>query len=245
MELTDILARFSEGLLFVDRNTTHVSKNARTGETYLPGVKTMSERKFVEELVAWWRSTYAKDFNPNSAIDTEVPYPNIPRANCDLVLSSDGSALENPEWSIEVKHIALVGNNGKNNDFGVAKILSPYLKDRSLVHDIYRLRDSGIGKRQAVIGYCFSYDLDSCTEALARHPGHKEYIENILDVCNKNDPIGQQYSVVPMIEFAHDIFSERSLVSKLELLAFSDAWRHPCGGKGHVFGWEVASKAQV
>jgi hypothetical protein len=245
VELAGLLTRFSEGLLFVDNNTTHVSKNARTGETYLPGVKTMSERKFVEELVTWWTSAHAADFNPDDAIRTEVPYPDIARANCDLILSSDGSPLVSPEWSIEVKHIALVGNNGKNNDFGVAKILSPYLKDRSLIHDIYRLQDSGIGKRRAVIGYCFSYDFASCTEALERFPQHKEYIDNILDVCSKNDPKRQQYSVIPMIEFAHDIFSERRLVSELKVHEFADAWRHPCGGKGHIFGWEVVPKELV
>lgn len=245
MELTDILTRFSEGLSFVDVNTTHVSRNARTGETYLPGVKTMSERKFVEELVHWWKSTYPTDFNPINSIETEVPYPDIPRANCDLILSSDGSTSDNPEWSIEVKHIALVGNNGKNNDFGVAKILSPYLKDRSLIHDIYRLQNSGIGKRRAVIGYCFSYDSKSCATALLRHPRHQDYIENIQEVCSKNDPDLQQYSVIPMIEFANDIFSERGLVSTLEVHEFTDAWRHPCGGNGHIFGWEITSRVQA
>jgi hypothetical protein len=245
MELNRILARFSEGLSSVDSTTTHISKNSRTGETYLPGVKTMSERKFVEELVDWWKIKYPSDFNPIDGIKTEVPYPDIPRASCDIVLSSDGSPLEKPEWSIEVKHIALVGNNGKNNDFGVAKILSPYLKDRSLVHDIYRLQESGLGKRRAVIGYCFSYNSDSCIEALKRHPSQEEFISNIQEVCFRNDPVNRTYSVIPMIEFAHDIFSERNLVSPLEVIEFTNAWRHPCGGNGHVFGWEVQARELV
>ena len=147
MELREILERFSEGLVEVDSKTTHVSSNQRTGEVYLPGVKTMSEPKFVEEFLTWWLTTHSEDFNPVAAAKREVPYQGIPRAKCDLVLSTDGSSISYPEWAIEVKHIALVGNNGKNNDYGVAKILSPYLKDRSLIHDIERLRDFGEGKK--------------------------------------------------------------------------------------------------
>ena len=123
MELDQILDRFVEGISAVDANTQHTSANRRTGEMYLPGVKTMNEPKCVEEFLEWWRFAHPSDFLPRGASDREVKYPGIPRAKCDLIFSSDGSPLTKPEWSIEVKHVALVGNNGKNNDFGVAKIL--------------------------------------------------------------------------------------------------------------------------
>ena len=51
MEITEILSRFTEGLPSVDKHTSHQSSNQRTGEVYLPGVKTMSEPKFVEEFL--------------------------------------------------------------------------------------------------------------------------------------------------------------------------------------------------
>jgi hypothetical protein len=239
MEISQIAARFAEGLIAVDAQTQHISANPRTGEVYQPGVKTMSEPKFVEELVAWWEKNYYTDFPTANAIATEVPYRNLPRAKCDLVLSTDGSPIESPEWSIEVKNIALVGNNGKNNDFGVAKILSPYLKDRSLIHDILRLKEFGIGRRKAVVGYCFDYSFDSCEEALMHHMNQGEYINNIHEVCRRNDPVGGTYSVVPMIEFADEIFQSKGLVNPVSLTKFSGAWRHPCGGNGYIFSWEL------
>jgi hypothetical protein len=241
VEIDFILKRFSEGLKYVDSHTTHVSANRRNGEIYLPGVKTMTERQLVKELVEWWGTEHSEDFSPKNALYREVPYSNIPRASCDLKLSSDGTSGNQSEWAIEVKHIALVGNNGKNNDYGVAKILSPYLKDRSLIHDIYRIREHGEAKRKAVIGYCFSYDSESCIDAKKLHPNHLEYIENIEQVCKTNDPVGKQYSVLPMVEFANDIFKQRGLVHDLQVVHFDNVWRHPCGGKGVVFGWELTS----
>ena len=225
----------------MDSNTRHVSANSRTGEIYLPGVKTMAEPRFVEELLNWWRLEHGEDFDPANASDVEVKYPNIPRAKCDLIFSTDGSPIDHPEWSIEVKHIALVGNNGKNNDYGVAKILSPYLKDRSLIHDIERMRDFGIGKRKAVVGYCFNYSFDTCADALVRHPAYAEIVGNIREVCRKNNPNSGEYSAIPMVEFANEIFTSRGLVKEFQVQNFENAWRHPCGGSGVIFGWELVA----
>lgn len=242
MEFRQILERFAEGLVSVDTTTTHESANQRSGELYLPGVKTLREPKFVEEILNWWRLEHSSDFNPASASDREVPYPEVSRASCDLVFSTDGSPLSKPEWSIEVKHIALVGNNGKNNDYGVPKILSPYLKDRSLIHDIHRMRKHPIGKRQGVIGYCFEYSFGTCDEAFEKHPEHTEYINNVRAVCKSNDPSEGRLSALSMAEFANKIFVANDLVKPMQVVEFSNAWRHPCGGRGNIFGWEVLPK---
>ena len=85
-----------EGISAVDANTQHASANRRTGEMYLPGVKTMNEPKFVEEFLEWWRKEHADDFSPRGASDREVKYPGIPRAKCDLIFSSEGSPLSTP-----------------------------------------------------------------------------------------------------------------------------------------------------
>ena len=239
MELQNLIDRFVQGLEYVDANTSFSTANARTGEIYLPGVKTLTERQFIKELVDWWKENNRSDFDPLGSIETEVPYVGIERAKCDLVLTTDGNSQNSPEWAIEVKHIALVGNNGKNNDYGVAKILSPYLKDRSLIHDINRMRKFGVARRRAVIGYCFSYDSETCKEAKKRHPEKSLYIENIEKVLKLNDPERLEYSILPMIDFAHKIFTELNLVYDLKIKPFNHAWRHPCGGRGVVFGWEL------
>lgn len=235
MNLSEVLDRFAEGLVYVD-GISAVPSDGK--EQFLPGVKTMPERQLVREVGRWWGLAHPRDFDPALALETEVRYPGIPRARCDLSLTSDGDPLV-AEWWIEVKHISLVGNNGKRNDFGVGKLLSPYLKDRSLIHDIERLRRHGLGRRRAVIGYCFGYDFSTCDEALRRHPSHHDFIENIRDVCKVNDPREGCLSALPMIEFADSIFRDRELVNPVEVREFREAWRHPCGGNGHVWGWEL------
>lgn len=234
MDLSGILDRFVEGLKAVD---THLPVGEQRS-SFLPGVKTMTELELVRAIHDWWLLAYPGDFNPLRSLATEIRYPGLSRARCDLQLTTDGRT-EVAEWWIEVKHISLIGNNGKKNDYGVGKLLSPYLKDRSLIHDIERLRDHGVGRRRAVIGYCFGYDFASCDEALRRHPRHAEFIENIREVCRSNDRGLGELTALPMVQFADDIFRKRALVGPLEVREFQEVWQHPCGGRGHVWGWEL------
>jgi hypothetical protein len=97
----------------------------------------------------------------------------------------------------------------------------------------------GRGKKKAVIGYSFDYSYSSCEEALSRHLDQVTFINNVKDVCKKNDPEGGNYSVIPLIEFADGILTTKNLVRPVELVKFEGAWRHPCGGNGTIFGWEL------
>lgn len=250
MELQDIVKRIAEGLLAVDSLTTTITVGKRKrdratnqmmpGITFLPGVKTMNERQFVAELVDWWKITHPQDFSPPLAIKTEEPYPNLPVSNkCDIIFSSDNSPLTSPEWAIEVKHISFCGDNGKKNDHGVQKMLSPYHKDRALIHDIERISSSTLGARKAVIGYCFDYSFASCTEAMTRHPGESARIAQLRDTCKENDPINGILNVGPLVSFADAIFQKEGVVKNHHRETFEGAWRHPCGGYGTIFGWEV------
>ena len=87
-----------------------------------------------------------------------------------------------------MKHISFCGDNGIKNDHGVQKMLSPYRKDRALIHDIERLSNSPIAQRKAVIGYCFDYSFSSCDEAAKRHPKEFTRIKNLRATCKENDP---------------------------------------------------------
>jgi hypothetical protein len=42
-----------------------------------------------------------------------------------------------------------------------------------------------------------------------------------------------------MAEFANEIFVSKNLVKPMVIREFKNAWRHPCGGRGHIFGWEI------
>jgi hypothetical protein len=251
MDLIDILKRIAEGLPAVDATTQTVTiGNRKTdrangqmmpGKQFLPGVKTMKEPQFVSELVDWWKTSYPGDFLPPHAIRTEEPYPNLPPGNdCDIVLSSDGSPLDDPEWAVEIKHISFCGDNGIKNDHGVQKILSPYRKDRALIHDIERLSISPLGKRKAVIGYCFDYSFDSCEQATKHHPTEITRIENLRKTCKENDPVNGILNIGPLVDFADTIFQAQGVIKVHARELFANAWRHPCGGNGTIFGWEVS-----
>ncbi len=233
MELSQILERFSHGLSVVDATTSRVTKD------YLPGVPSMFETAVAEEVADWWLQNFPNDFDPSGAIDTEVPYPLNNRAQCDLVFSSNGSASGSPEWAIEVKRLQFVGDNGKNNDYNVQKMLSPYLKDRALTHDVDRMRSDPLANRHAVIGYAFEYDFGSCAEALNRHPSEHPRIIEIRKVCAKNNAATGLIDPLAMVKVADHLLTSLGWTKPVEFTRFSDLWRHPTGGSGVVFGWEV------
>ena len=240
MELDQIVSRFIEGLVFIDSNYDGINVNRRTHDSYLPGLPPMFEVQVSEEILKWWVENYPTDFNPREAHQNEYPYPDVPRANCDIVMSSDGNPLANPELAIEVKRIQLVGDNGKNNDHGIQKVLSPYLKDRSLIHDIIRMKKSSISRRKVVLGFGFEYDFLSCQEAFHHHPNEETRIKNIRGVCHSNDPINGQLYLTPLITIVNRHLSAEGLISDHCVKRFQNAWRHPCGGNGRVFAWEVS-----
>lgn len=235
VELLEIIARYAEAIEAIDASD-HVPRfNQRTGEQYLAGVKSMSEAHLVRAIDEWWGRNHPEDFTPPGEHRTEVPYPAGPRGKCDQVLTTDGDTSA-PEWAIEVKYPQLVGNNGKRNDFAVGKTLSPYRKDRSLHHDVERLRENPMGRRCAVVVICFSYTEESCARALELHPGQAQTIAEIEDVCRQN---GGNLLASPLAEFADGILRVRQLVRASYVHQSFEAWRHPCGGRGVVFGWEV------
>lgn len=234
MELQEIVDRYAEGLAAIDNETAFLRANQRTGEFYLPGLKTLSEAMVMVELDKWWARDHPTDFVTDTAHQVQVPFPGE-RNKCDQVITTSGQE-DDPEWAIEAKYLQLVGDNGKRNDFAVAKAISPYLKDRSLYHDVLKLRANPIARRLAVIGFSFTYDQSTCTRAMSIHPDQSARIDEILNVCLQNNG---DLSVRPLVEFADGIFRVRELVEGPFCRANFEAWRHPCGGRGVVFGWEV------
>lgn len=232
MELLQILEKVSKGLVFTDLHTDIETIGVRTKLPYLPGVPSMGEENFVSELFKWWDT---RESTPDW-YELEVPYPNQNRRKCDAIF---GGSPSNREWAVEFKRLQFFGDNGKRNDHGVQKMLSPYEKDRSLLHDILRLQKCGMARRYAVIGYAFYYSLELCEQALLHHPSKAERINEIRKVCKMQHDDNGTLDPVRMANYADLLFQEEGLVYPMETFPFSDAWRHPCGGNGLVFGWEV------
>lgn len=259
MDLAHIVRRIAEAIPPVDAETTIQNVNRRTKEPYLLGAKTLSETQFVSETTKWWARQYPNEL-PGHNIDEclEVPYPGLPiekgkRNACDLAIMAD-TFHNNIEWVIEIKYLSLVGNNGMNNDYAIGKALSPYLKDRSAIHDAERLRECEFDARRAVIIYGFTYDQESCdlstqicenlereSGADVRHNG-KLFSELLLKTVRSVNKEKMVYCLKPIVELISAQLNTRKWTDgppKLE--EFTGANRHPCGMKGLVAGWEIAA----
>ncbi len=236
MDLSHVVDRFSQGLLSVDEIHREARTNARTKEEYLPGVAAMTEPVLTRQLATWWRTEHPEDFGETLELICEVAYPNVARAKCDLVIRESKS--QKPVWAVEVKRIQLVGNNGNTNDYGIAKMLSPYLKDRSLRHDLVRLSESGFNCPSATLVYAFSYSPHSISEAKTRFPDLAgKTVSNIDRVRIQAQDEHGVYSLDPLIDIANLVLAKEDLVAEFVRKEFSGAWSHPCGGNGIVAAW--------
>lgn len=236
VELQVIVDRYAEALAHVDATTTVVGVNRRTKQAYQPGIQPMTEAVVVPLLEEAWDSLHPDE---RQFADTEVNYPTkeVPSTTkLDHIFTTDGLSDE-PEWGIEVKRLQFVGDNGKNGDHEVAKMLSPYLKDRGVLHDALRLREYGFTRRIAVVGYGFDYDHESLTKAATLHTAGLAAltVRNIASVVRTNGPLHNR----PLIEFADAILRLRGWTIGPRAETQFEAWRHPSGGNGIVFGWEV------
>ncbi len=241
MDLDQIVDRFAEALLYIDFDDSRFRENRKRDKVYLPGLAAMPENEVVQCFTEWWSSTYPEELPSHECVRLEVPYPLSKRAKCDLVLIADPSVDSRPEWAIEMKRIQFVGDNGKRNDFGVPKILSPYLKDRSLIHDIHRMIDDPIADKSAVLGYAFSYDFETCKQALGHHPEQGSRISELRSVCRQNDADAGVLDARALVRVADLQFQAAGVVTDHLVREFEGAWRHPCGGNGLVFAWRVAN----
>jgi hypothetical protein len=141
-----------------------------------------------------------------------------------------------------VKRFQFVGDNGKNNDFGVAKMFSPYLKDHSLSHDAKRLAESLVADRKIVLVYGFEYDLNVTRESRLRHPEELSRIREIERVCMINNPINPGINFDLLVDRVAPNLQEVVKVVNFADISIDGLWRHPCGGRVRVLAWEVAKK---
>ena len=234
MELGEIVQRYAEAFAQVDARTGSRRANARTGEMYQPGLASLGEQRAWYEADAMWETLHPGELLEPRGTRLSVAYPRLDRAKCDHVFSTSPGVQ--PEWAIEGKFISFVGNNGNNNDYGVGKMLSPYLKDRGVLHDAARLRDSNFSRRVAVVAYAFNYDSDTCDASAWLHPFQENVVMNIRKVISKN---GTALHARPIIDLLDAILGLRGFLRGPRVEQDFDAWRNPAGGRGTVFGWEI------
>lgn len=235
MELQQIVERYAEAIELVDSQVSAVVSNARTGAAYLPGFKSLSEEPALASIDRTWEELHPGERQLHRL---GVRYPGLPSsAKLDHVFTTDGRVIGDDEWGIEVKRLQFAGDNGKRNDFAVTKVLSPYLKDRGMLHDAARLRQYGFTRRVAVVGYGFDYDHASVAEGRQRHTSQegRAVLEQIETTVVAHGPLRMR----PLLEFADAILGLRGFTTGPRAEARFQAWRHPAGGRGVVFGWEI------
>lgn len=236
MDLQDVVNAYAAGIEFADTGATTSS-----GKAYLPGLATLDEDKTLDAIVENWRVTFPGHFtSPNHHSVRSVKYA-IPgrTTKCDHVFTTDGSSAT-AEWAVEFKRIIFFGDNGKRNDFGTAKVVSPFLKDRGVLHDASRLHEHPPARRLAVLLYAFEYDLQWAAEARRRHPGDSlriDEVEQVLVKANDGEPLGPR----PLAKIADYLLRGRDWLVGDSCEQTFEAWRHPCGGPGRVIGWEIVN----
>ncbi len=82
-----------------------------------------------------------------SAVRMEVPYPQLPRQRCDILVEQAADTT----WAIEAKLLRFLGDNGKPNDNMLMHVISPYDEDRSALTDCTKLMTGGLGNRHAIL----------------------------------------------------------------------------------------------
>lgn len=145
MELQDFVEAFGDGLKRADRGGP-VALNKRSGSPYSPGIGPHTESETISLVLAHTSMALPP-------IRREVPYPNVSRSRCDVVVVDDRDG-----WVIEVKMLRMMGDNGKPNDNMLMHILSPYARHRSAVTDCAKLLDSGFKERKAIVIFGYEYD---------------------------------------------------------------------------------------
>lgn len=252
MDLEVIVNRLVEALIKVD-SLTETQRESRSGSgAYIQCVGTLWEDDFTKEALIQWNEAHPDDFSGFSKSWVEVRYP-TGRGNCDLCIRSSDyqpSFGEPPfEWAIEMKYVRFIGDNGKNNDYGVTKVASPYRKDRSSVLDAERLLDFNLAKRKAIVMYGFEFDSASHDHALhwcetVGKPEDKEKnllrTKNMKSVLHKEDPDYHNMSMLDLVPLFQAAVGVRDIsLSDLEHKSFDGLMRHPLYRKGRILAWEV------
>ena len=86
-----------------------------------------------------------------------------------------------------------------------------------------------------VVGYAFEFSQETCDEAQRRFPDAPQ-IAKIREVLDAN---GTALTMRPLLDFADSILLARGMVRAVRVEAPFEAWAHPAGGRGVVFGWEI------
>jgi hypothetical protein len=148
-ELGQFVQDFARALVVVDARRPVAASN-RTGTLYRPGIGPHTESATLNFVMEHLRQVLPDVYMGSCR---EVSYPSSPRQTCDVCFGSDPDW----HWSIEIKMLRVMGDNGKSNDNILMHILSPYPANRSAVTDCEKLLQSGLPGHKAIMIFAYEY----------------------------------------------------------------------------------------
>jgi hypothetical protein len=159
VDLSTYVSDFAAAIKRVD-STAPCAVNARSGQSYRPGIGPHTEDQTVAMVMA-----NLSQHSPalyGGAFALQVPYPMAPRSKLDIAFGNEG------RWRlcIEVKMLRLMGDNGLVNDNMLMHILSPYPAHRSAVTDTEKLLRSGFSGEKGLVIYAYEYPKWSSLPAI-------------------------------------------------------------------------------
>lgn len=149
MELAEFVSDFALGLQSADARKP-VAINQRSKEPFQPGIGPHTESAATALVMTELAEAKPGLYEQHTL---NVPYKNA-RKKCDVCLGTSPDW----EWSVEVKLLRFLGDNGQPNDNILMHILSPYPEHRSALTDCEKLLASGLHGRKAILIYGFDSD---------------------------------------------------------------------------------------
>jgi hypothetical protein len=132
----------------VDANQP-IARNKRSGTPFAAGLGPHSENETFDLVVRQMQQRHPEVY---LSLRAALPYPNLPRQRCDLMLTTPTCTLY-----LEGKLLRLKGDNGLPNDNMLMHILSPYPKHRSALTDCAKLANSGFEGEKAIVIIAYTY----------------------------------------------------------------------------------------
>jgi hypothetical protein len=246
MEVESIIDFFSEYSRFRDSNPLPLPEKVKN--KYIRSFMNTTETATTSDFRKWLRENYSKTIVVS---EDEVPYPPpFSRKRCDVCFSGSDAQTSNYiwEWGVEFKRIQFWGNNGKGNDYGTAKLISPYDRDRSMIHDAKRLAlNFKKSKRKVLILYGFESDQNLISSALKRE-NEKEiknkinvsFIKNLQKLLNAEDK--KELKLAPLcqiFEATMKILHPNITIIPSGNLQIGEFTGHPTGGNLAVKAYEI------
>jgi hypothetical protein len=214
-----------------------------------PSVHSLKEGQLVEEIRSYL-SNYHINFPASNVVFSNIVinnrYPSNGGRNVkkvDLEFTTN-----NEKWIVEFKKFNMIGNNGKQNDYGIQKALSPFPIHRSFLGDfvyLKSLKDSlnNPDYKYAVIAIGFDYPQDppptigSYLHSPTLPYTVQERIQNVNKVCDLN--LGNYKVTTIYQQFGLFINSNYENMNNIIEHDFYAKSKHPCSGEGKLFGVEI------